>query len=445
MKQQFSLANIYKLAWPAIISHATVMFVGIIDLAFIARLPNATIAVAAAAIANNVCGGIYAFLEGLRSGTTILIAQFFGAKDSKNITKTFNIALYYALIIGGTLFLLTPFFSIAVYYFFEKDISQLGRSYLTLRLIGLPFHLTIFAIIGLFRGLKNTVMPLFITGMICIFDAMFNYFFMYGKIGFSPLGMNGIALGTASSYILGAILSFALILTLPFTKKYLRFTNFTKSFSSIRSTFIKVGSEIGLYSGVIIIALFIFVFLFIPLGSEAIAAHQIAFQAFLVTYLPPMGFFVAASIIIGKLLGEKEHHFIIPATIKIWASSLPIVAGVSLIAAFFAPQISRFFSPTNANVANMATDAIYLICITQLLCSIFTVLKGSLAAVKDTRFLLVAGSITSYFFFLPTAYLLGITFGYGVWGGYIALLLWTLLDDIIFAFRLFVQKPFKNQ
>jgi putative MATE family efflux protein len=432
VREQFSFKNIYKLAWPAIASHATVMFVGIIDLAFIARLPSATVAIAAASIANNVCGAIYSFLEGIRSGTTILVAQFYGANDKKNISRTLMLALYYASIIGVLVLVVTPLISKFIYHLIGNKIAHLGNPYLIIRLIGLPFHLIIFAIIGLFRGLKNTFIPMCITITICLFNLIFNYIFMYGSYGLPKLGMNGVALGSASAYFISFLISILLVLTLPISKKYVNFQN---SFKPLKKTFVKVGTEIGAYSGIVIIALFAFVFLYIPQGAQVIAAHQIAFQSFMVTYLFPMGFFVATSIIISKLFGEKEYHFIIPATVKIWVASLPVVGVIALLTAIFAPNIAHFFSPGDSYVANLATGAIYQICIIQLLCTFFAVLKGALTALKDTRFVLIAGTITSYLFFIPLTYILGIKLGYGIWGGYLAFILWTALDNVIFGFR----------
>lgn len=442
MREQFSLANIYKLAWPAIISHATVMFVGVIDLAFIAKLPISVVGVAAAAIANNVCGAIYAFLEGLRTGTTILVSQFFGADETKKIPSILNLALHYALMISIILLIATPFISIAVYNIVNGKLKAVGCPYLNLRLMGLPFHLTIFAIIGLFRGLKNTVIPMLITVVIALINMGLNYVLMYGMFGIPPMGMNGVALGSAFSYAIVALICFILIYKLPLTKNHV---NFKAPIKPFKRMFAKLGTEIGIYSGIIVVALFMFVVLFIPLGEQIIAAHQIAFQVFMLTYLPPMGFFVAASIIISKLLGEKEPHHIVPATIKIWFASLPLIGTITIATAIFAPSIAHFFSPLDKTVAKLATTSIYQICVIQVLCSVFAVLKGSLSAVKDTRFVLVAGTLTSYIFFIPLAYILGIRLGYGIWGGYLAFILWTLLDNIIFGFRFFVTKPWEKE
>lgn len=441
MKEKITFAAIYKLAWPAIISHATVMFVSLIDLTFIAKLESATIAIAATAIANNLCAGIYTSLEGLRSGTAVLIARHFGAQKHDNISRTFNLALMSAIVMGFSILLLAPLISI---FIFSRPstmhLSGFGKYYLILRLLGLPFHLTIFAIIGIFRGLKNTVIPFTITIIICAFNIFLNYTFLHGTFGISATSINLIALATAIAYALGAIFSFFILYKHSLTKKYI---DFKKSFRPIFRSFFKLVVEIGLYAGVLIIAFTIFLAFFTLLGQNNFIAHQIVFQILLATYLPPMGFFVASSILIGRILGKKDYESIIPAVKKIWLSSLPVVGGISLIVSIFAHKIAGFLSPGNPIVVEIAIRSIYLVCLSQIFCSMYLVLKGALTAIKDTKFVFVAGTITSFVFFLPVAYLLGITLGYGVFGGYFAFLLWTILDSIIFSVRLFVEKPWK--
>jgi putative MATE family efflux protein len=411
------------------------MFISFIDLAFIGHLEAATTAIAAAAIANNVCAAIYSFLEGIRTGTTILVARFFGAKQKNNISKTINLAICSAIIVGITGFLLVPIIGPFLYSFMKNHgISKIGVPYLTIRLIGLPFHLIIFAIIGIFRGLKNTFYPFLITITICFSNALLNYIF----IPKFAVPTNAIAFATALSYIIGTLISLIFLFRIKLTRQFLRLKT---NFRPLVKTFVRTGTEIGLYSGVVILALFIFVFLFTALGTTALAAHQIVFQLFLLTYLPSMGFFVAAAILVGKILGEKKHNLVIPAAIRIWRSSIPLVGSVLVLVALFAPYIAHFFSPTDPVVAKTARNSIYLICVMQLFVSIYLVIKGALTAAKDTRFLFVVGTITTYLFFLPTSYFYAIHLGYGVFGGYCVFLLWSILDTIIFSWRFFIKKP----
>ncbi|MBU1008047.1 MATE family efflux transporter [Candidatus Dependentiae bacterium] len=445
MKRNFTLASIYSLAWLALASQITVMSISFIDLLFIGQLGGAAVIIAAAAIANNICAAVYAFLEGIRTGTTVLVARFFGAKQPQSVTKTINLALLLAIVIGCLILPVIPIISSLTFKTINNgELVSTGVPYLTIRLMGLPFHLIIFAVIGLFRGLKNAVFPFLITMTICLSDVLLNYVFMYGKWGFPALGIKGIALATLITYIIGSILSILLLITIPLTKKYLNLKNILKFDRPIFKTFMKVGGEVGLYAGSLIFALLLFVLLFTKQGPNVMAAHQIVFQVFLATYLPPTGFFVAATILIGKAIGEKQYDFVIPATKKIFFASLPFVGGISLAVSLFAKQIAQFFSPANSVVVTLAVPSIYLICITQLFSSSYLILKGTLTAARDTRFVFIAGTLSSYLFFLPLAYLLGIKMGYGIFGGYVSFLLWTVLDSIVFGWRLFVTKPINS-
>lgn len=444
MRSQYTLPRIYELAWPAIISHATVMFLSMTDLAFASRLTNATLVIAATAVAHNASAAIYSFLEGLRIGTTVLVARFWGEKLTEGsvnsdatvrISKTINSAFQIALILSITLVIASPFLSMFVFGFLEPQISALGKSYLMIRLLGIPFHLIIFVITGMLRGLRNTILPFFVTLVVCISNLLLNYLF----IQILPTSqVHAISIATVVSYVIGAIFSIVLFFRLPLTNIYINFK--LRSIKMLREL-TRIGLEIGFYACIVVVALFLFILTFKALGPQALAAHQIVFQTFLIAYLAPMGFFIASSIIIGKLIGENDTKSVIPATIKIWATSLPLILGISILCSIFASTIATFFSPQDPVVAQTATNAIYLICIVLFFYSIFSVLKGTLTAAKDTRFILVAGIITSYFIFLPLSYFMGITLGYGIFGGYLAFLFWTILDCTILTIRCFVTKP----
>jgi len=145
--------------------------------------------------------------------------------------------------------------------------------------------------------------------------------------------------------------------------------------------------------------------------------------------------------LVGRIIGGRQEKYIIPATIKIWLSSLPVVGGLSFFVAIFSHKIAAFLSPNNLVVVKLAIPSIYLVCLTQIACSIYLVLKGALTAAKDTKFVFIAGTISSFVFFLPASYFLGITLNYGVFGGYLAFLLWTIVDVFVFSVRFFVEKP----
>ena len=442
MKNNITLWNITKLAGPAVVFQSIIMFVGLIDVAFVGRLANATFAIAAVTIANNICVGIYSFLEGIRTGTTVLTARFCGAKQSDHISRVIKLALIYAIVIGTLLLFFMPFLIKFLYGFTRNSmIESFGFSYLSIRIMALPFVLIIFAITGFFSGLKSTLTPMLVTLFIGILNAIFNYLFLHGT--YEGLhGISSIARATFLSYVIGSVIIMIMLFVVPATKQFLHFKHSVKP---ILKEFTKLGIEIGFYFGIVVVAMFLFSLMFFHLGEQTIAAHQIVLQIFMASYLASMGFFIATTIIIGKILGAKDFKHVLYAVKKLCKFALAITTIPALTILIFAKHIANFFSPQDPIVAAMIIKPLYAACAALMLSALFSVLRGALTATKDTKFIAIAGSITSYLVFLPISYLLGIKLGYGIFGGYIAFTLWFAADTTIYIWRFGIQKPWAKK
>ena len=107
---------------------------------------------------------------------------------------------------------------------------------------------------------------------------------------------------------------------------------------------------------------------------------------------------------------------------------------------FFAGPITMMFSSENFIVIRSATEAIRLVCISQIFFSIYMVFLGTLTAYKDTKFLMYAEFITEYCLFIPLTYLLAVKMNYGVQGGYFAFLIWAFVDAVFLVIRFFTNK-----
>ena len=84
MRNIFGYKQIGKLAFPIIAAQSVVLLNGMIDLAFVG--PLGTEAIAAVAVANALCAVIFNFLEGLRLGTTVLVARFSASGEQAKAT-----------------------------------------------------------------------------------------------------------------------------------------------------------------------------------------------------------------------------------------------------------------------------------------------------------------------------------------------------------------------
>lgn len=436
MKQLISYKNIGKLAFPIIISQSVILLNGMIDLAFIG--PYGTEAIAAVAIANAVCGTLFNFFEGFRMGTTILIAK---ASASNNLSKgisVVNTGLFLATIISITIIACSPYISNIVYDIVgNAPIKYHGVDYLEIWLWTLPLILFSHVLIGLFRGLGDTATPLYSTAVICILNVVLSYLFIYGRFGLPGMGVKGAALGTLVANCVGLLITVFLVLKKPLTAQYL---NLKQSFFKQIPEYISLATDIGLNTGFTLLALLAFVGIMKQLSVIALAVHQITLQVFTFAYLPAIGFLITASIITPPLLESKKKYLLIPTVNRICKMSLGVIFITSGLLFILSSTVSSFFSPTDEIVAEQAAQTIKLVCIAQLFSAIYMVLRGTLTGCKDTRFILYEGLVSAYLIFLPLAYWFAVKLGYGVYGGYVAFLLWCITDCIALTIRFYLQK-----
>ncbi len=167
--------------------------------------------------------------------------------------------------------------------------------------------------------------------------------------------------------------------------------------------------------------------------------HQITLQFFNLAYLPAVGFLVTASIIVPQLANSREE-LLRPSVGRICRVSFGVILVISLTLFLFSPAVAAFFSPADREVAEQATRTLRLACLGQLFDSVYMVMRGALTGCDDTRFLVYEGLVSGYLVFLPLAWLLAVNTGHGIYGGYVAFLLWCATDCAALAGRFFLKK-----
>ncbi|HWR40077.1 MAG TPA: MATE family efflux transporter [Patescibacteria group bacterium] len=435
MQHIIGYKEIVKLAFPVIIAQSVVLINGMIDLAFIG--PYGTEAIAAVSIANALCATIFNFLEGFRLGTTVLIAKAAAIKDMSKATAVVNAGMFLASIIGVLFLVLAPYISSAVYASVDNEqMKYHGMDYLKIWLWVLPFILASYVLTGLFRGLRDTATPLYSVVVICLLNVFLDYLFVCGGFGFPSMGVKGAAWGTLIANLAGLLILACLALKKSLTAPYV---NLKQPFFKHVPEYISLVAGVGLNTGFTLLALLLFVWLMKPLGAAALAVHQITLQAFNFAYLPAVGFLITASIIVPQLLENRQESLLLPTVSRICQLSFGVILVVSSLLFIFSSAVGHFFSPTDRLAAEQAAQTLKLICFAQLFSSVYMVLRGALTGCKDTRFIVYEGWISGYLLFLPLAYWLAVKTGYGVYGGYVAFLLWCMTDCTALAARVYFK------
>lgn len=148
---------------------------------------------------------IIGFFTGLSSGATVIISQFYGAKDEKKLKKALHTTLALGLT-GGALI------SILGYIFTEpllrliatpEDIMPLASTYLKIYFAG-ALSIVIYNIAsGIFRALGDSKHPLYFL----IVGTVTNIILDFILIAVFHMGVEGAAIATVFSQIISAVLS----------------------------------------------------------------------------------------------------------------------------------------------------------------------------------------------------------------------------------------------
>lgn len=433
MKQIISCQQIGKLALPVIIAQSVVLINGMIDLIFIS--PYGTAAIAAISIANALCATVFNFFEGFRLGTTVLISRAVAAEDLPKGTGVVNSGLFLVTVIGIAAIAFAPYISDIVYIIAgDEEMRYYGTEYLKVWLWAIPLILFSHVLVGLFRGLSDTATPLYSGVLVCLLNVFFDYLFVCGGFGFPSVGVKGAAWGTLFANIAGFLLIAYLVFKKPFTRKYI---HLKQPFFKYVPEYLALAADIGLNTGFTLLALLFFIYIMKSLGAAALAVHQITLQVFNFAYLPAIGFLITASIIVPQLLENRHISLLVPTVKRIGKMSFSVILVTSSLLFIFSADVSSFFSPTDKLVAEQAGQTLKLVCLGQLFSSVYMVLRGALTGCKDTRFIAYEGIVSGYLIFLPLAYLLAVQLGYGIFGGYIAFLVWCITDCLALVGRFY--------
>lgn len=154
--------------------------------------------VSALGLANKVFFVVSLLIFGIVSGCSVLLSQYYGKKDEKNLNKTFGFMTMLA--VGGSLIfflmaLIAPRLLMNIFTQSEELIS-IGSSYL--RIVSVSYLFTSFSMsaTGLFRSINKTRMPMVFTFISVFVNVFFNYMFIFGNFGAPALKSDGAAIGT---------------------------------------------------------------------------------------------------------------------------------------------------------------------------------------------------------------------------------------------------------
>ena len=156
------------------------------------------VALSATSLANQIFFMFTLLIFGIGGGAVVLCSQYWGSKNILNIQKITTIVLKIAFTISLIFALVLLIFPREVMTVFtsDKEVIKAGTSYLRVLSISYLFYGLTSAFLVILRSVETVNICLKIYILSFIVNVIFNYIFIFGKLGVTPLGVTGAAVGT---------------------------------------------------------------------------------------------------------------------------------------------------------------------------------------------------------------------------------------------------------
>ncbi len=356
---------------------------------------------------------LISFVVGIAIGATVIIAQYFGAKQMDNVKRTID-TLYIFMFFAALLLTIVGIWS-SEYVFkiidLPADVVPLAVEYFNIYALGFIFFFGFQGTSAILRGLGDSKTPVYFlvisTIMNIVLDLLFVIVFKWGISGVAAATV--IAQGGAFFTIVWYLNRFHKFLD--FSPLKMRFDKdiFKKSLriglpSGFQQTFVAVG----------FLALYKIVNVF---GVPTIAAYSIAMRIDSFAVMPAMNFSAAISTFVGQNIGANKFERIgkgLKATLLMINS---ISLAVTLFALIFAGPLMSLFT-NSAEVVEIGKQYIYIVTPFYIVFSTMFIFNGVLRGAGDTLIPMIITIIALWGIRLPMSWWLSGEIGSnGIWWG----------------------------
>lgn len=419
------------LAIPAVIENFFQTVLGFVDTYFVSKIGLA--AVSAVGVTNAILAIYFALFMAIGVAANVRIANFLGAnlpEKARHISQqSIVLSIVFGLFTGVlTVLFAEPFLRLMG---IDDDVLELGALYF--RIVGIPsiFMSMMFVLSAILRGAGDTKSPMYVSIIINVVNAILDYVLIFGFLFIPEMGIVGVAMATVFSRLVGSILLIFYInrtKVLTFRKDYWKpDKGHLMELTTLGAP--AAGERLLMRAGQIVYFGFV-----VALGTNAFAAHQIAGNVEVFSYMIGYGFATVATILVGQQIGagryDEAKHYVKLLTYLSFGSMA--ILGVLLF--FLGDWAGSFFTEDEAVIKDIGT-ALKISGVFQPFLAVLLILTGAFQGANNTKFPMYLTAVGMWAVRTLLVYVLAIMLEWGLAGVWIAI----GIDIALRAVVLFVQ------
>ncbi len=354
---------------------------------------------------------LISFIIGIASGGTIIIAQYFGARDITRVKNTIGTMYIFIFLASIVVTGLGITFSEDIFRLIQlpENVLPEAETYLNIYLIGMVAFFGFNATSAILRGIGDSKTPLYFLIVSTILNMSFDMLF----IVVFKWGIAGAAWATVLSQ------SIAFLSVIIYLNRYHEVINIKikemRFYREIFSQALRIGLPTGMQHTFVSLGMTFIMSIVNKFGTNVIAAYTVATRIDSLALLPAMNIGQALATFVGQNIGAQKTGrvksglkatFVISSTISLFVTGMIIIFGDVLM---------RLFTD-DADVIAIGQDYLVIVSSFYLLFSAMFTVNGVLRGAGDTLIPMFITLFSLWLIRIPVAYFLSGKIGEtGIW------------------------------
>lgn len=424
--------SIIKMSWPIFVEIFLQMLVGNVDQFMISQYSQPS--VAAVGNGNQIMNIIIILLTVMSTATTILIAQYLGAKNQEKISEVCTVSLLFNGLFGlvSSVLLITFHRQLFAWLQVPAEIMDETSMFFSIIASGIVVQALYFSFVASFRGYSWMKTTMVVSSVMNILNIFGNWLLIYGFWNIPAIGVAGVAISTTISKVVGLIIIYYIFrkhLGVKISLKYLRPFPW-ESLKRILYIGIPSGGETLSYQlSQTTIMKMVNAFGLIVINTKVYVAIVVMFA-----YIYALAISAAMQIVVGYLIGSNKFDEVGK---KVWYTmriSLFACTGLTVLLYLSSDYVLGIFT-TDPEVLKLGKSILFIEIFLEIGRAINIVIVRALQAAGDIKTPVTVGVICMWSIAVGLSYVLGVVMEMGLVGIWIAMATDECVRAVIFIYR----------
>lgn len=382
--EPFGVKRIFQISGPIFISLMAQNIIGITDTAFMAHLGE--VELGGAAMASLVYFCIYTLGYSLGTGTQIIVARRYGAKQYEGIGRVLSQSFIMLVVSAVVLALLGRWMSAPLFgLILSSDrLSAVATEYMDIRVWGYLFAFVSVVFRAFYLGITRTKVLTYNAFVMAGINVFLDYALIFGHFGMPAMGVRGAALASVIAEA-GSLIFFLLYTKYKVDKPHYGMT--LKAMKVIDLTLMRTTFRLSVYlmlQALISLSVWTVFFILIEkLGERAMAIASIVRSFYILIHVSTSAYGTSVSTAVSALIGANQSERIHKCLRTVARVSLVTTVSLCGIIMMFPEQFLRIFTDDPQLIAE-TIPSLWVICIAMTISSVGNIYFYAVSATGAT-------------------------------------------------------------